>query len=96
MNEKEKNKKERLIIFLDGSNFYHRLIDSELDFKQLLDFNYRKFAEWLAHGREIINCIYYVGLVRKEIGNEKSEKLVRNQQRLFANLQKQDWKVKTG
>lgn len=47
MMNKEK-KDERVIIFLDGSNFYHRLIDPELNSKQLLDFNYKKFAEWLS------------------------------------------------
>jgi len=39
---------------------------------------------------------YYVGLVRKEKGNLKSEELVRNQQRLFANLQNQGWEIKKG
>lgn len=91
-----KNSEERVIIFLDGSNFYHRLKDEELGFKQLLDFNYKGFAEWLAHDRTIIDCIYYVGLVRKETGNLKSEELVKDQQKLFANLQKQGWLVKIG
>lgn len=50
----------------------------------------------LAHERLIIECIYYAGLVRKEAGNSKSEKLVRNQQRLFSRLEKQGWKIKTG
>ena len=95
-NRSEENKEERVIIFLDGSNFYHRLKDPELGFTQLLDFDYKGFAEWLAHGRQIIDCIYYVGLVRKEVGNVKSEELVRDQQKLFARLQKQSWKIKTG
>lgn len=95
-NETTKNEKERIIVFLDGSNFYHRLRDPELNFKQLLDFNYKGFSEWLAHGRVIANCIYYVGLVRKEKNNLKSQELVRNQQKLFANLQKQKWEIKTG
>lgn len=90
------DKKERVIIFLDGSNFYHRLKDAELNLKQLLGFSYKKFAEWLAHGRHIVKCVYYVGLVRKEKGNSKSEELVKNQQRLFANLKNQGWEVKTG
>ena len=92
----EKFKEEKVIIFLDGSNFYHRLKDKELDFKNLLNFNYKKFAEWLSYGRFIVNCIYYVGLVRKEKGNSKSEELVRNQQKLFANLKNQGWEIKTG
>ncbi len=94
--ETSKNREERVIVFLDGSNFYHRLRDPELDFKQLLDFDYKGFAEWLSHERKIIRSIYYVGLVRKEKANLKSEELVRNQQKLFANLQKQGWEIKTG
>lgn len=94
--QETKKKNERVIVFLDGSNFYHRLRDTELDFKQLLDFNYRGFTEWLVHGRIIVECIYYVALVRKEQDNPKSQELVRNQQKLFTNLQKQGWKIKTG
>ncbi len=94
--KKSKNTEERVIIFLDGSNFYHRLRDSETGFKQLLEFNYKALTLWLAHERVVVDCIYYVGLVRKEKDNHKSEELVRNQQKLFANLQKQGWKIKTG
>ena len=83
-------------MFLDGSNFYHRLKDTELKFKHVLYFNYKNFAEWLANGRKIIECIYYVGLVRKEPKNKKSEALVRNQQKLFAHLKKHRWKIQTG
>lgn len=87
---------ERVVFFLDGSNFYHRLKDVELYFKQLLLFDYKMFAEWLAHERKIAECIYYVGLVKKEVGNNKSEDLVKDQQKLFANLQNRGWKIKTG
>lgn len=96
MAEKQQDEEERVVIFLDGSNFYHRLKDSGSGFKQLLGFDYKAFAKWLAHGRQTIESIYYVGLVRKEAGNFKSEELVRNQQKLFALLQKQNWKIKTG
>lgn len=92
----EKDIKQRVAIFLDGSNFYHRIKDTELDFKQSLDFDYKSFAEWLACGRNIASTIYYVGVVRKEPGNSKSEELVKNQQKLFANLEKQNWAIKTG
>jgi len=89
-------RKERAIILLDGSNFYHRLKDKELNFKNLLKFNYKDFAEWLSGDRKIVATIYYIGLVRKELGNTKSEKLVSNQQKLFAYLKKQGWEIKTG
>lgn len=92
----DENRGERVMVFLDGSNFYHRLKDTELNFKQLLYFDYKKFAKWLAHGRIIINCVYYVGLVRKKAGDRKSEELVRNQQKLFSHLRKQNWEIKTG
>jgi len=94
--EEPKTEKERVAIFLDGSNFYHRLVDPELKLKQLLDFDYKKFAEWLSYNRKIVNCIYYVGLVRKEKNNLKSEDLMRNQQKLFANIKNQGWEIKTG
>ena len=89
-------KKERVIILLDGSNFYHRL--KEIGLERFLKFDYRKLAQYLAHGRVIQECVYYVGLVRKEKGNKKSEELVRYQQKLFAHLQspQQNWVVKTG
>jgi len=90
------NKKERVIIFLDGSNFYHRLKEPELKLRQLLDFDYKKFTDWLSHGRTVVNSIYYVGLVRREKGNLKGEELVRNQQKLFASLEKHSWETKTG
>ncbi len=96
MVKEKQNKKERVVVFLDGGNFYHRLKDPEIALKQLLTFDYKRFAEWLAYGRQIIDCIYYVALVRKEVGNTKSEELVKDQQKLFANLQKQNWKIKTG
>lgn len=89
-------KKERVIVLLDGSNFYHRLKDRELNFKNILKFNYKEFAKWLAEKRKIVSCIYYVGLVRKEVGNIKSERLVSDQQRLFAYLKNQGWGIKTG
>ena len=67
-----------------------------MNFKQLLDFDYTGFAHWLARERTIINCFYYVGLVRKEASNPKSIELMKNQQRLFAHLNKNGWIVKTG
>jgi hypothetical protein len=63
--------KERVTVLLDGSNFYHRLKDPEIGFKQILKFDYKKFAEWLAQKRPITECIYYVGLIKKEKGNKK-------------------------
>jgi len=45
MAEKQQDEEERVVIFLDGSNFYHRLKDSGSGFKQLLVFDYKAFAK---------------------------------------------------
>lgn len=94
--KKKSDGKEKVIIFMDGSNFYHRLRDKELDYKNLSKFKYKALAQWLGQDRKIIECIYYIGLVRKEIGNKKSEELVQNQQRLFSHLKQEGWVIQTG
>ncbi len=47
-------KREMVSIFIDGSNFYHRLreLDIEIDF--------RKFISELLEGRELVNVFFYV------------------------------------
>ncbi len=48
------NQEEKVIILLDGSNFYHRLKEPEINIKNLLSFDYRKFAEYLTRGRKLV------------------------------------------
>lgn len=83
----------RVAVFIDGSNFYHRLKDPEIGFEEVTYFHYRAFAEWLARGRDLVYCGYYVGTVREEVGNPKSIELRRRQQRLFAHLQSPSQRV---
>ena len=83
----------RAFVFIDGGNFYFKLKDltSRLDGKySLLDFNFRKFAEWLARPNELIEIRYYLGVVSRRKNDSKSEELYANQQRLFRRLQKQN------
>ena len=77
---------ERVIVIIDGSNFYHGLKHPEFGFHQTLKFDYRKFSEWLADGRKIVGCFYYVGVVSKVRDDPKSQKMVSDQQRLFSYL----------
>ncbi|MEA2092747.1 MAG: NYN domain-containing protein [Patescibacteria group bacterium] len=84
---------EKAIVFIDGSNFYFKLrtLASKLDYKySLLDFNFRKFSEWLSHPNELVEIHYYLGVVKRKNGDNKSEKMYANQQKLFRRLQKQD------
>lgn len=86
---------ERAIILIDGSNFYHRL--KELHLRHLLSFDYAAFANFLCGAkRKLMGCTYYIGAVREEVGNERSQKLMANQVRLINRLRQQKWGVQLG
>jgi len=70
---------------IDGSNFYNRLKD--LGIRNTAQFDYRGLAEWLAHGRPLTYCGYYVGVVRAKAGDPKAEAMKNQQVNLFNNLQ---------
>ncbi len=83
----------RAFVFIDGSNFYFKLkeLTSKLDGKySLLEFNFRKFAEWLIEPNELVEIRYYLGVVSRRKDDNKSEELYADQQRLFRKLQKQN------
>jgi len=86
--------KERVLIIIDGNNFYHRL--KELDLINLLFFDYEKFANFLARGRDVFSKNYYIGAIREEPDNPKSKKLMIGQQKLIGKLQKYGWTIKFG
>jgi uncharacterized LabA/DUF88 family protein len=88
--------KKRVFIAIDGSNFYHKLKSKEIGLVHLSDFDYKKFALWLAKKNRISEYIYYIGQIREERGNKKSLILKRDQDRLLAYLRNQDFIVKTG
>jgi len=85
---------ERVFIIIDGSNFYHRL--KELGFENLLNFNYRKFVQFLLAKRKLVLKKYYIGAVRTEEGNPKSYEMWRNQRILLGKLQKEGWEIGFG
>lgn len=68
---------ERAFILIDGNNFYHRL--KELEFINLLSFDYEKFANLLVGKRDLVLKKYYIGAVREEVNNLKSRKLMSEQ-----------------
>ncbi|MDO8529536.1 MAG: NYN domain-containing protein [bacterium] len=86
-----KNNKEKVLVIFDGSNFYHILKDKRVGISRTLNYQYGKLAEWLINGREAVAINYYVGIARfSKKDPEKSQKIVSSQQRLFAELQKQN------
>lgn len=83
----------RAYVFIDGSNFYFKLkeLTSKLDGKySLLDFNFRKFAEWLVKPDELMEIRYYLGAIKRERNNQKSEQLYNSQQKLIGKIQQQN------
>lgn len=85
---------ERVFIIIDGNNFYHRL--KEFNLRDLLNYNYEKFADILATKRKLISKRYYIGSIREEYKNLKSRKLMTNQQKLLGKLQKNGWEIGLG
>lgn len=75
----------KVLVIIDGSNFYFKLKDLKLH--NLLDFNFKKFAEFLARDSKDVKVQYYVGRVTQD-GTEHSEKLHASQQKLLASLKK--------
>lgn len=75
----------KIAVFIDGSNFYSKL--KELKIKHTSKFDYKGFILKLSKGVKPVYVGYYVGQVRKEKNNPKSEVLYANQQKLFAYLQ---------
>ncbi|MHB8840686.1 MAG: LabA-like NYN domain-containing protein [Candidatus Aquicultor sp.] len=75
---------DRVIIFIDGSNFYHSIkgycgkSDSKLDYRELS----KKIA---GDGRKFIKTYYYRAPVVDD-GTEKAKTMATGQQRLFSKL----------
>ena len=90
--------KNRVAIYFDGSNFYHKLKSNQINIKNISRFDYREFSKWLARERKIVSCRYYVGVVRAKEGDTRAQMLRKNQQKFFAHLtsKKQGFVVKRG
>jgi len=63
--------KERISIFIDGSNFYHNI---KKILKEKERINYKKLIDVLVGSNEFIDAIYYVARLDKEVDKEKYEK----------------------
>lgn len=85
---------ERILTLIDGSNFYHRL--RELQFVDILKFDYQAFANFLVQKRRQVANRYYIGAVREESDNPTSHRLMRSQRILTGNLRKYGWETVFG
>ncbi len=88
--------KERVCIYIDGSNFYHYLKSKEVSFPTGAKFDFKAFVDFLAGGREIISKRYYTGIFRNIDGSAKSVSLVKGQQKFLAQMGKDGFDIKRG
>lgn len=85
--------KQRCIVLIDGSNFYFKLKD--LQMQNLLKFNFSGFTKMLAGTDKLVSTTYYVGKVRTD-GSTKSKQLQADQQKLLTHLKKYEVKYSLG
>lgn len=78
-----KNKEERVIIFIDGSNHYH-IVKDMFKYKKLINFNFEKFVTFLAGNRKLVRTYYYTA----PLDWKKDEEAYKKQQRFFEKLQR--------
>jgi len=90
----------RAMVFVDGNNFYFKLRDLTTltigGYVSLRGFDFMGFSQWLSQPSQLIEVRYYIGAMKRQRNNEKSEKMFSDQQRLFAHLQQQDIRITLG
>jgi uncharacterized LabA/DUF88 family protein len=75
--------KERVSIFIDGSNLYHN-VKSLFPDKKPMSFNFEKFIRFLLKGRELVSIYYY----NSPVDREKDEDGYRKQQKFFDKIRR--------
>jgi len=85
----------RVQIFIDGGNFHHLAL-KPLGLQES-DFDFDAFVSFLADGREISENgkRFYIGTVREKEGDEKSKRAMAKQTKLFNDLKRTAWEIKT-
>jgi uncharacterized LabA/DUF88 family protein len=97
MNNSRDNKKEKVSVYIDGNNFYGYLKDKEINLTKETKFNFKEFVNFLVGDkRELISKRYYVGIARNIDQSEKSESIVRGQQKFLSYLENDGFKIKRG
>ncbi len=89
----------RALVFIDGNNFYFRLKDlaNQINSKSpLIDFGFYRFAEKLIRPHDLVGVRYYIGALKRQKNNSKSEKMYADQQKLLAKLRTQNVAVILG
>ncbi len=89
-------KKEKVAIYIDGSNFYKYLKDKEISFSKGTKFDFGKFVDSLVKDRDLISKRYYVGIARNFDNSKKNKRIVSGQQKFLSKIEKEDFVIKRG
>jgi len=89
-------KKEKIAIYIDGSNFYKYLKNKEIDFPKGIKFDFNKFIDFLIGERKLVSKRYYVGVARNFDNSEKSKMIVSGQQKFLTKIENEGFKIKRG
>lgn len=96
----KRQKKKKVAVFIDGSNFYFKLRTLMPQKMDMLHYRYRELIESMLEPDEKISFIaYYIGVVRddgKHRDNPKAQEMRKAQQKLFAQLGKQNFEIIRG
>ena len=76
-------KRERVAVFIDGSNVYH-IVKRLFPDKRPIDFNFENLSEFLANSMEIVGVYYY----NVPLDREKDEFAYVKQQRFFEKIKR--------
>jgi len=76
--------KERIIVFIDGSNHYNIMKDMFNEEKRLMNFNFEKFVNYFIKNRRLVRIYYYTAPL--DINKDKAT--YSKQQKFFEKLKK--------
>jgi uncharacterized LabA/DUF88 family protein len=88
-------KKERVAIYIDGSNAFNKLKTFGIPEKGHR-FDYSSFTTHLAGKRELVSKRYYIGIVKNHDNSAKGEQMVKGQQKFLEGLRAGGFDVKQG
>jgi len=90
-----KIKKEKVCVYIDGSNFYKYLKDKEINFPKGVKFNYKAFVDSLiGDQRECVSKRYYIGIFRNIDGSQRNIELIKGQQKFLSEIEKDGFIIK--
>lgn len=78
-----KEDKERIMIFIDGSNVYH-IIKEMFPNKKPINFNFEEFVKFLTRNRKLVRVYYY----NAPLDRKKDEEAYIKQQKFFDKIQR--------